>query len=320
MPATSKFFLETLIPVFFVLAMGYYAGRRKRVDNRNTHALTTTLMHFALPCSLFLGVARTPPAVLRSQSPLLGVLGLAMITTYALVFFLSRRIFKASVSRAAVQSLTVSFSNNVAIGLPFLASLYGATGLLAVAAGIIAGALIVSPITLVLLECHATQLEDAAPSIRERLVPAILASARRPIVLAPLFALLVPISGVALPPPVVSSLDLIGKCTVGLALFLTGLILSAQRIRLTGEVAVGLLIKNIGQPILVALFLILFRMHGQIAAEAFLLAAVPAGFFGTVFSARYSVESIEASSTLLLSTVFSIVTLPIAIFFAGRFL
>jgi malonate transporter len=45
-----------------------------------------------------------------------------------------------------------------------------------------------------------------------------------------------------------------------------------------------------------------------------LLAAVPAGFFGTVFGARFGVASIEASSTLIASTLFSIVTLSLVIY------
>jgi malonate transporter len=318
MPSISKVFLETLIPVFFVLGLGYYAGLRRRLDNDNVGALTTTLMQFALPCSLFLGIAKTSPALLRSQSPLLGVLALAMLLTYGLVFWISRTWFRVSVSQAAVQSLTVSFSNNVAIGLPLLSSLYGPSGLLAVAAGIMAGALVVSPITLVLLEIDAETYGKVVLPLGRRVRSAVLAALRRPIVLAPLLALIVPVCGFTLPVLVVSSLDLLGKATVGLALFLTGLILSAQKIQFSGSVAVGLLFKNIAQPALVALLLVLFRLHGQIAAEAFLLAAVPAGFFGTVFGARYGVKSMDASSTLLLSTALSIATLSLAIVLLGK--
>jgi malonate transporter len=313
MPQPSALFIDTLLPVFFVLALGYYAGRRGRIDNRNTTALNTALMHFALPCSLFLGVGRTPPAVLRSQFPLLAALAIAMLGTYGLTYFLERRFFKAQPSEAAVQSLTVSFSNNVAVGLPLLSGIFGATGLLAAAAGIVAGALVVSPITLVLLECYAGNPADVATPLSKRLPSAILASLRRPVILAPLLALLLPITGISFPSAAVHSLDLIGKATVGLALFLTGLILSAQRFRLSLGVATGVLLKNFGQAALLVALIFAFRLHGELAREAFLLAAVPAGFFGTVFSARYGVTSLEASSTLVLSTCLSIATLPLAI-------
>ncbi|NYF79562.1 AEC family transporter [Granulicella arctica] len=318
MTATTRFFLETLLPVFFVLALGHYAGWRGRINNTDTGALNTALMHFVLPCSLFLGVARTPPTVLRSQSPLLAVLALTMLFTYALVYLLERRVFGSDPSQAAVQSQTVSFSNNVAIGLPLLSSLYGPTGTLAVAAGIVSGALVISPITLVLLEWNAKRNKDGRRSLGEQLGPAILAAVRRPIVLAPVLALLLPISGYALPATAVASLDLIGKGTVGLALFLTGLILSAQRLRLQASVATGVILKNFLQPSVMLGLLFLFRLHGEVAREAFLLAAVPAGFFGTVFGARYGVRSLEASSTLVLSTALSAGTLPLAILLSSH--
>jgi len=311
--AINTIFAEALVPVFFGLGLGYYAGRHGRVDNRNVSAMNTTLMHFVLPCSLILGVGRTPPALLRSQFPLLAMLTISMAVLYALVFLLEHKVFRKSASESSVQALTVSFSNNVAVGLPLLSSLYGAPGILAVAAAIMAGVLVVSPVTLVLLECNATTTDKSSSSVLKRLGPAVATSLRRPVILAPLCALIFPLTGYTLPVPAVHALDLIGKATVGLALFLTGLILSAQRLSLSGGVVCGVLLKNIGQPALTALLILFFHLRGDIAREAFLLSAVPAGFFGSVFGARYGVSSRDASSTLVLSTAFSIVTLPVAI-------
>jgi predicted permease len=109
-------------------------------------------------------------------------------------------------------------------------------------------------------------------------------------------------------------LNLIGVATAGVALFLTGLILSAQPFHLGGNAITGVLLKNVVQ---VALMLLIVRLTGTVspaAREAVLLAAVPAGFFGTVFGARFGVASVEASSTLIASTLFSIITLPIVIY------
>ncbi len=320
-----NFFLDTLCPVFVVLALGYYAGWRGRIDNRDIDSLNVALMHFALPCSLFLAVARTSTATLRSQLPLLAVLTIAMLIFYAVQFFMVRRVFGSSIGEAAGQSLTVSFGNNVAIGLPLLATLYGAPGLLAAAVAILIGALLLSPITLVLLEYHSAttsaphSLPGSPPypspptpdrAVLTHLLPGVAASLRRPVVFAPLLALLVPLSGVTLPLPVVSSADLFGKATGGLALFLTGLILSAYRPRFSSSILLGLLLKNFAQPALVVVLLLLFRVHGTLAREAFLVAALPAGFFGTVFAARYRVQTHDTSSTMLYSTLIAIITIP----------
>src|ERR1700680_2103483 len=103
--------LNSLAPVFFVLVLGYFAGRRKMVDNKNVHSIIIMLMNFALPCALFLAIARTSSKVLVQQYRLVFALALAMILIYALTWVLQRRMFHLQPGEAAVQSLTVSFSN-----------------------------------------------------------------------------------------------------------------------------------------------------------------------------------------------------------------
>lgn len=300
---------ETLLPVFFVLALGFYAGKRGRVDNRNTASINVLLMHFALPCSLFLGITRTSLPLLRSQAPLLAVMALVMGLTYALQFYLNTRLFRIPIQESAVGSLTTAFANNVAVGIPLLVSLYGPSGLTAVAVGILVGALLLSPLTLVILE---SQHAPAAGQLQKHFVTACLASIRRPVVLAPAAALVFLFAGLKVPVFLGNSLDLIGKSTVGLALFLTGLLLSSQPFRLSTAVIAGVLNKNFLQPAIAVALFIAFRLPPDLGRKAVILAVLPAGFFGTVFGARYGLESIEMNSILVLSTAVSIVTIPAA--------
>ena len=301
---------ETLIPVYFVLGLGFYAGARGRIDNRSTASINILLMHFALPCSLFLGVARTSVTLLHDQTPLLAILTIAMGLSFALQFYLNRLVFHVPLKEAAVGSLTTSFGNNVAVGLPLLIGIYGQPALTAVAVGIVVGALLLAPMTLVILECQ--EDEQASRPLGTRLASACLASIKRPVLLAPLAGMLWLFIGMKIPAPLDRSLDLIGKSTVGLALFLTGLLLSAQSFRISANVLAGVLVKNFVQPAILWGLIVVFALRGDTGREGLLLAALPAGFFGTVFGARYGVSSVEMNSTLLLSTVISIVTLPAA--------
>lgn len=102
-----------------------------------------------------------------------------------------------------------------------------------------------------------------------------------------------------------------------MALFLTGLILSSQQILLNWNVISGTLIKLVVQPLLGLVIIALVPMAHDTARAAILLLAVPAGFFGVLFGLRYGVESHEAGSTLLVSSVLSIVTLAVALVLTG---
>ena len=46
---------EALVPVFFVMFLGYLAGARGIIDNRHVASLNVLVMTFALPAALFCG-------------------------------------------------------------------------------------------------------------------------------------------------------------------------------------------------------------------------------------------------------------------------
>jgi hypothetical protein len=50
---------EALVPVFFVIFLGYFAGARRVIDNQHLASLNVLLMRFAVPVAQFVGVAQT---------------------------------------------------------------------------------------------------------------------------------------------------------------------------------------------------------------------------------------------------------------------
>ena len=50
---------EALVPVFFIMFLGYFAGARRIIDNHHVASLKVLLGTFALPVALFVGVAQT---------------------------------------------------------------------------------------------------------------------------------------------------------------------------------------------------------------------------------------------------------------------
>lgn len=302
---------NALGPVFFVLALGYFAGYRKIVDNRSLAPLTFTLMNFALPAALFISIAETSRKILLAQTPLIFTLGASMLVIYASTWLIQRKL-RTGPSQSAVQALTVAFPNCVAVGIPLLGSLFGPEGLVPVAVAIAVGAIVVSPLTLSILEATPQQAQKQAAGVR--FVQAVFGAFRKPVVLAPLFGLVMSASGFRLPDLATRMLMLIGQTTGGLALFLTGLIISAHPFKLDKSVVTGTLLKNVLQVGVMLLLVHSTRIPQPFAREALMIAALPAGFFGTVFSVAYDEPPVIASSTLAASTVFSIVTLPLVIF------
>ena len=106
---------------------------------------------------------------------------------------------------------------------------------------------------------------------------------------------------------------MIGQAAGGGALFLTGLILSAQRIELGPNVLSGTLLKNVVHPLLAVGLILVLPIDRDTARAALLLCALPSGFFGVLFGLRYGLKSQVVGSTLIVSSLASIATLPIAL-------
>ncbi|MDE1147505.1 MAG: AEC family transporter [Azospirillaceae bacterium] len=302
---------SALVPVFFVMLLGYFAGKRGIVDNGNIKSLNMFLMMFTLPAALFTAIARTHRDVIIQNAPLMAVLAISLLVVFGVMAVLQYKAFKLSRADGAVQMLTVSFPNFASIGLPLLSGIYGAQAALPVAIAIATGSVTISPLTLTLLELS-KQPEGAGGGFGQFL-GALRKSVSKPIFIAPMLGVILALAGVEMPPLVDKSLSLIGAATAGAGLFLTGLILSAQPIRINGNVVVGVLLKNVLQPLLAALVVRLLDVPQPLAGEVVLLIAIPAGFFGLVFGAGYGARPAVAGSTLVASSLASIVTLAVAI-------
>jgi malonate transporter len=299
--------LNSLLPIFAVMALGYFAGWVRDIDNQHVGELNALVMDFALPASLFVATATTPSATLLAQWPLLLTLAISMLALYALSYWMQRRLFALGSTEASVQALTIAFPNYAAAGLPLIAAVFAPSRTIYVALAVASGSILLSPLTLAILEADKA---SAGGSKGSGLVfRAVGRSLLNPVVLSPIIGIAVAFLRIPIADAVRESFMLIGQATGGVALFLTGLILSSQSLVVDRNVISGALLKNMAQPLFVIGLVVLLPMHKDTARAAILLTALPSGFFGALFGLRYGVESHAAGSTLIVSTILSALTL-----------
>jgi malonate transporter len=308
----SNAILMALVPVFFVLLLGYAAGKFHVVDNLHVDALNALVMDFALPASLFAATASASRREMIEQVPLFLVLGVTMLLLYLAWYFAARRFSKVSRSEASLQALTIGFPNLAGVGLPIMTSVVGPTGTVPVAVALAAGSILISPLTLIMAEMGAAKARGEDMAARQVLT-AIRRAITKPVVLAPALGILFSLSDVSLDALAHASLALIGSSAAGVALFLTGAILSAQSFRLDWKIIAATLASDIVRPLLAVVVIRVIPVAPDAAKTAILLAAVPSGFFGILFAVNYRLDSARAGSMVIASTAFSVVTLAIAI-------
>jgi len=103
-------------------------------------------------------------------------------------------------------------------------------------------------------------------------------------------------------------------------LVLTGVILSARKLKINGMVIFSAIFKNIVQPFIAWGIALVLGLDPLVTLASVLLISLSAGFFGVVFGNRYGVQSPDAEGALLVSTAGFIVTAPLFIVLTSHLL
>ena len=140
---------------------------------------------------------------------------------------------------------------------------------------------------------------------------------KKPLVLAPVFGIIVSAIGVKIPGLALDSLKLIGSTTSGVSLFALGLIMSADKVSLNKSVLLNIAKKNLLQPLIMWGIVIAFGISGDWAKEAILLCAMPPAIMTTMFAVKYDVLKVESSSSTVLGTVVALFTMAVIMHLMG---
>ncbi len=195
---------------------------------------------------------------------------------------------------------------------PLLSAVVGTDGAVPVAIALASGSIIVSPLSLIIVEMAAKDSGAAATPAR-RISNALWHALTKPVVLAPAFGILFSLCDLQAGDVVGASLNLIGQAAPGVALFLTGLILSSQSFRLDWRIVRATAVGDILRPLLATVIVFSLPVGAETARIAILLSAVPSGFFGILFAVSYRLDSATMGSMVIASTVVSVPTMAIAI-------
>lgn len=313
----TKVLVDTLVPIFAGLLLGYAAGRRGTMDNRNVHNLIVLVMNFAIPCALFSTIMESSRTILLQHVPTALMITLVFSVLYLGSFIWARRGLGMSLSEASVLALTIGFPNSAAIALPLFSEAYGSEATITAALSIAVGSITISPLTLALLEAdkHSGGKGISIGSILRGFPRALI----RPVVWAPLLALVGVFAGLGLPSFVTGTLTTLGSAATGSSLILTGLVVSAQTFRFSGDVGITTLLKLVLQPLFALCIMLLFRMDHNDVRNITVISAIPPGFFGLVFGKGFHHTPETASSGLIGTYLVGWLTLPLWMLIAAKF-
>ncbi|HVJ54206.1 MAG TPA: AEC family transporter [Aliidongia sp.] len=314
----TSIILSALLPILFVAFLGWLAGRMALFGPQATTTLSTFVVRFALPLSLFLAAARTKPEQLTDARYALS-LAIGLIGSYVLGLLLGRLVFKHDLRASALQGLSCSFPNMAYCGPPVLIAAVGAQGVLAVIVGNLIVTVILVPATMVLLQLAAPATGDKTESEWRTIARSLMGAVKQPLVWLPVLGAAFALTGLHLPALVDNSVDQIGQSAGGVALFTLGLMLSERRLRLDRDILANLALKNLLQPAILLGAALALKLEPTLAKEVFLTGVLPSATAASVLAQRYDAYVEQAAGTTAASTFFSIITIAGGLAIAATF-
>ncbi len=229
-----------LLPVFFVLALGYVAGKRNSFDSDQAAGLSKLAIQFALPATLFVSMTAISRTLLLEQGPLVLALILAHTGLFLAAWMLLGMAKSLRGTPAILYALMLATSATPVFGLAVLEPILGPTA--AGAVGLVALAInLVVPAAVVLLEVDAAKQRTVTKESAQTspVLTGLSSGLKSPLLWAPILGIAVVLAKIPLPKVIAGCFELIGSTTSGVAVFAVGLVLAAHAVRLSTQRAAG---------------------------------------------------------------------------------
>lgn len=302
----TEIILQT-IPFFAIIALGYGAGRSGFFGTEATAYLTRFVFYFALSAMLFRFAANLAlEEVLDWQFMGAYLTGCVIVYLLATAIALLR---KRGLAEAAVEAQCAIIGNVGFLGIPMLVLLLGDAAIGPVMMVLAVDLVIFSSLIVILITA------SREGSVGLQTIGVVIAGLfKNPMVVSIVLGFGCAALSLTIPAPVDTFLDLLGSAATPGALFAIGASLagkSAERISVASWLT---LCKLVLHPLVVAIFA-LWIFEIELFAAGVMIAAAALPVAGNVFmiAQTYNVAPARASAAILLSTMLSIVTLPIVI-------
>jgi hypothetical protein len=307
--------LTALAPIVVTLLLGFVAAWHQDFATKDAAVLNRMVLLYAVPVALFVGTVGTPRGELAHEVAFAVAMCAAIVGMYTLAFLLFRFALRFSLSESVLAALAASAPAAPFMGPAILGDLFGKASAISIAIASLVINLVVVPATIFALELGKTPIASTVyPTARYSVfTEKLVGTFKEPMVWAPLLAFALVLCDVKVPPILGHGLSLLSQASGGVAIFASGIILAAYKIKIDWIVLLLVSLKNVVQPALVLGGLLWLGYGGPVVAKAVLTTAIPTMPIVIVLAVQYQVSEARASSALFLSVVGSIVTMDVFI-------
>ncbi|HZK32839.1 MAG TPA: AEC family transporter [Corynebacterium sp.] len=301
--------------IIFVVIFAGWALAKKGVIGPGTQRLMFNRVAFyvATPSLIFTSVAVSDPEFFIT--PVVLVVSGATVLTSLIYVLLSRIFFRQDVPTTTIGAAGASYYNSVNIGLPV--SIYVLGNATHVIPTLLVQMAVFTPVILAFLGS-----DSGEGSAGHRAWKSVRDAILSPVVVASVAGLLVAVSGITIPQPVMEPLEILGGASIPMILMSFGASLTAggvlaSRAHRPGAITATAL-KVAGMPVVSWLICLAFGVGPELTYAAVILSALPTAQNVYNYAATYQRGETIARDTVFLTTFLSMPAMLIIALLFGR--
>ena len=296
-------FYARLGAIGLILVLGFVLGKKKLISTDTNKQITNLLLTVFMPASLFAAF----PSEYDETSLNLFFAGLvAGIIIMLMLILMSKIIFNKHWFKGGLRfesQFALIFNNATFLGYPIVVNTFGPSGVIAYCGFIIAFNIALFSYGIWLFE-HKISL---------KLLKNIITN---PNIIAVLLGMILFLANIKLPGFISDAVGFVGGATTPLSIICIGFMLSRADFRsifTKWRLVVVALIQLILAPVTTFLLLTWLKFPSELISVCTLIQALPTATSLGLFATEYGGNNIEASELVAISTLLSVVTMPIMV-------
>lgn len=284
--------------MFIIIAIGFLITKKGIFSVKARADVTDIVLYVVLPCNIFSSFSKDiSPEVLRQCGIVL------LVSTCMHIFYtlLSKVLYiRIKPGRREVMQYGTIISNSGFMGLPVIASVFGQTGMLY-------GSIVLIPLRVFMWTAGLSLFTSTATKEKVRTV------ATHPCIWAVILGFVYLLVPVTLPDFITGTISTVGNCTTTLSMLVVGSLLSGVDLKsvIDKDCFYYSFLRLIAIPAVVFAVLLLLKVDPLVTGVAVLASAMPAATVTAMLAEKYGRDAQFASKMLFVSTVLSLVTLPV---------
>ncbi|TYB88069.1 AEC family transporter [Oceaniovalibus sp. ACAM 378] len=287
-----------ILPVFFMLALGFAMGRTGKATTDEARALNRIAFLVLQPALVFPLITRIDLATWNSGAMSIWV-G-CQIAVFAVTYGLARLVFHRAHVESWLLGMAVIFINTLFYIWQIAALLYGEGPSLPITAIVAWDSAITCAFFIVSLELMAGRGDTRV--VVKRI-------AANPVILSILLGLAVNIAGLAVPAPILTAAQFAGAGAAPLTLFALGVILSSHAVKPTPAIIAFSALKLLAFPVLVLLAFATVSPANPWRDMFLLTAAGPSGAMAFSLAMLYNVRTDIIAPVIIWTSLLSLISL-----------